>query len=88
VHDELIYLHEGAGIEEQIESLARGPFPGLVLAANPLLASPQLGFSAPVAELFEAVVKGHAIGVFLAADYREPSLKKSTYSLTFARLPR
>ena len=43
MHDELVDLVEGAGIEEQLDPLARGLLARLVLAANTLLTAGHLG---------------------------------------------
>jgi hypothetical protein len=51
--DELVRLLERAGIEEQIDALARRELAGLVLPAQPVLAAPTLGAAL---ELFEVSV--------------------------------
>ncbi len=43
VRDELVELLERAGIEQEVDALARGQLAGLVLAAQPLLAAALLG---------------------------------------------
>ena len=82
--DELVELDEGAGVAAGVEPFARGLLSRLVLAANPLLAAPELGFAAAVAELLETLLKGHVLETSSPADYRESASRKSTYSLTFA----
>ena len=43
VGDELVDLLEGAGVEQQLDALARGQLAGVALPAQPLLAAAQLG---------------------------------------------
>ena len=59
VDHELVDLEEGAGIEQQLEPLARGLLAGLVLAPDAVLAAAQLGLGVTPMELGEAVLGGH-----------------------------
>ena len=51
MRDELVDLLEGAGIEEQIDSLPRGQLAGLVLPAQALFAAAQLRAALEVFEI-------------------------------------
>ena len=59
MHDELVDLGEGAGIEEELEAFARGLLACFVLTPNPLFATGQLGLRMTARELVEALVQGH-----------------------------
>ena len=50
MRDELVGLLEGAGIEEQIDPLARRQLAGFVLAPAPLLAAAEVGQAFEVLE--------------------------------------
>ena len=60
VHDELVDLHEGARVEQEVEPLARGPLPGLVLAADALLAPGELCLSVAPPKLVELILRHQA----------------------------
>ena len=57
----LVDLDEGAGIEQQLEPLARRLLAGLVLAANPLLAAAELGLGVASTQLLETIRSGHGL---------------------------
>ena len=59
VDHEPVDLDERAGIEQQLEPLARGLLPRLVLAAHALLAAAQLRLGVPSAQLLEGFVGAH-----------------------------
>ena len=84
VHDELVELGERAGVEEELEPLARRLLARLVLAANALLAAAQLGLGVAAAQLFEALLAGTS-SASLEVSYRNRLHRKSMYSLTFWR---
>ena len=50
MRDELVDLLERAGVEQQVDALARRQLAGLVLAAQALLAAAQLGEALEVGE--------------------------------------
>ena len=54
VRDELVDLLERAGIEQEVDALARGQLAGLVLAAQALLAAAQLGAALELGETSSA----------------------------------
>jgi hypothetical protein len=43
VGDELVYFLERAGVEQQVDALARGELARLALAAKPFFTAPELG---------------------------------------------
>ena len=51
-----VELDEGAGIEQELEALARRLLARLVLPADPLLAAAELRLGVAAAQLFESVV--------------------------------
>src|SRR5204863_5672923 len=58
VHDELVELDERPGIEEELETLARGLLARLVLTADALVSATQLGLGVTTVQLFEALLEG------------------------------
>ena len=59
VDDELVHLHEGPGVQQELEPLARSLLAGLVLAASALLAPGQLGLCVAAAQFVEAILVRH-----------------------------
>ena len=53
MRDELVDLLEGAGIEQQVDALARRQLAGLVLPAEALLAAAELGAALEVLEVLD-----------------------------------
>jgi hypothetical protein len=68
VDHELVDLDERAGVEQELEPLARGLLAGLVLAANALGAAGELGRRVAPTQLLEAVMTRHQAGSFI--DFR------------------
>ena len=59
VGDELVDLFERAGIEQQVDALARGQLAGVVLLLQPLLAAAELGAALEVVEILSvSIVSG------------------------------
>ena len=56
--DETIEFGEGAGIEQQVETLAGGELSLLVLLRDAVGAAAQLGLGLAVVQIFEALVAG------------------------------
>jgi hypothetical protein len=54
--DEFVELFEGAFVEQQVNSFARGEFSLLVLAFAALCSAARFGFGVQLAQLFQAVV--------------------------------
>ena len=54
--DELVELLERAGIEQQLDPLARGELAGRVLALEPLLAAAELGATLEIGERVFGVI--------------------------------
>ncbi len=71
VRDELVDLFEGAGVEQQLDALARGQLPRFALAAQTFFTAAQLG--API-EIGEDVV--HQIAQTLAPWAFSQSFRK------------
>ena len=59
VRDELVDLVEAAGIEQEVDALARGQLAGGLMAAQALLSAAELGAPLEVLEIFDSV---HAAG--------------------------
>src|SRR6185295_12987277 len=59
VDDELVYLQERAGIEQQLQSLARRLLSRLVLAPDAILTAAQLRLRVSATQLFESVRPRH-----------------------------
>src|SRR5439155_15716697 len=57
--DEAIDLGERALVAQELDALAGGLLPGLVLAADALIASGQLGFGLTAVQLVETLLEGH-----------------------------
>ena len=60
VDDELVELDERAGVEQQLQPLSGCLLSGLVLAADPLLATGQLGLGVASHKLGETFFEGHS----------------------------
>ena len=54
--DELVELLEGAGVEQQLDALARRQLAGLALPAQPLLAAAELGAPVEIGEIDRRVI--------------------------------
>jgi hypothetical protein len=63
VDDEAVDLQEGAGVEQELETLARGLLPRLVLSSNSLFAAAELGLAVATAELLQTLVHRHGVTV-------------------------
>jgi hypothetical protein len=68
VDDELVDLGEGSGVEQDVQTLARGLLAGLVLPPNSLLTAGQLGFCVAAMELVETILMRHQGPSFI--DFR------------------
>ena len=68
VDHELVDLEERTRVEEELEPLAGGLLPGLVLAPTALLAATELGLSVAPTQLVEPVFERHQAPSFI--DFR------------------
>jgi predicted TIM-barrel enzyme len=57
---EAVHLGEGSLVEEDLDPLARGLLPGVVLAGDTVGAPGELGRLVAAPQLIEAIVQGHA----------------------------
>jgi hypothetical protein len=71
VDDEPVQFLERPGIEEEVEPFARGLLAGLVLAPDPLVATPQGGLGVAPVQLVESLLEGHQAPAFTVARRRD-----------------
>ena len=65
---ELVQLDEAAGVEQQLDALARGQLALGVLLLDPLLAAAQLGLRVERGQLVAWIQPGEALGALRGGD--------------------